>query len=563
MPDTSITHLQKLQRQQRALARKIRKLYSDKIIDIAFRASTFPYRGVAWRIDDYPILRQRVTEAMRELHGGIYAALLNGIEESWDLSNRKNDVLVDRRLGKRGPGVLYDPNKAALDSFIRRQHRGITLSKRVWNTLKPFRNELEQGLALGLAEGKSAAALASQMQSYLNEPDRLFRKVREEGKLVLSKAARDYHPGRGVYRSSYQNAFRLTRTETNLAYRSSDFERWKTLPFVTGIEVRTSNNHPVFDICDKLRGKYPKDFKFSGWHVSCLCHAVPVMMSDEEFDKYEDAILAGEKVPKNSLNSIKQPPAAFDKYVNDKEDVLTRAGKRPYWVQDNKKYFDSALNPDPIPVPAKPAGYVNVKTFQEAEKFLVDNGLAKTADLKGLKHIEAANDLNRVLLELKKETGLTYDSVKTKHSVTSDGRPKFTMQNEGKLTLGVGDMAGKVIKEENNLIINKAFFDTTTDYNDLTKVIKDFREKKWTTSEDFQNLVWHEAGHRLTLKNTLLRAKEYKQESKIFDYERLGKYASTNVNESLAEIYAYFKKTGQMPDEFKKLFNRWSLVPIP
>jgi hypothetical protein len=338
MPDTSITYLQKLQRQQRALARKIRKLYSDKIIDIAFRASTFPYRGVAWRIDDFPILRQRVTEAMRELHGGIYAALLNGIEESWSLANQKNDILVDRRLGKRGPGVLYDPNKAALESFIRRQHRGITLSKRVWNTLKPFRNELEQGLALGISEGKSASALASQMQSYLNEPDRLFRKVREEGKLVLSRAARDYHPGPGVYRSSYQNAFRLTRTETNLAYRSADYERWKSSPIVVGIEVRTSNNHPVFDICDKLKGKYPKDFKFTGWHSNCLCHSIPIMIIDEEYDKIEDSVLAGDRIKVDSVNAVREVPAAFDKYVAQNQEALFRRGKKPYWIQDNKKY---------------------------------------------------------------------------------------------------------------------------------------------------------------------------------------------------------------------------------
>lgn len=339
MPDTSITYLQKLQRQQRALARKIRKLYSDKIIDIAFRASTFPYRGVAWKIDDFPILRQRVTEAMRGLHSDIYAAVLNGIEESWDLSNRKNDVLVDRRLGRKGPGVLYDPNKAALEAFIKRQHRGITLSKRVWNTLKPFRNELEQGLALGLAEGKSAAALASQMQSYLNEPDRLFRRVREEGKLVLSKSARDYHPGPGRYRSSYQNAFRLTRTETSMAYRSSDYERWKALPIVVGIEIRLSNQHPVFDICDTLtKLQYPKDFKFTGFHPQCICHAVPIMITDDEYDKYEDGILSGERVKIKSVNEVNDVPPAFKNYLQAHKEQINGWKNRPYYIKENRKY---------------------------------------------------------------------------------------------------------------------------------------------------------------------------------------------------------------------------------
>lgn len=46
--------------------------------------------------------------------------------------------------------------------------------------------------------------------------ERLYRRVRgADGKLHLSKAAKAYHPSQGVYRSSYKNAMRLTRTECN------------------------------------------------------------------------------------------------------------------------------------------------------------------------------------------------------------------------------------------------------------------------------------------------------------------------------------------------------------
>ena len=58
---------------------------------------------------------------------------------------------------------------------------------------------------------------------YLRNPDKLFRRVRDKhGNLRLSKAAKAYHPGRGVYRSSYRNALRLTATENNMAYRTAD-----------------------------------------------------------------------------------------------------------------------------------------------------------------------------------------------------------------------------------------------------------------------------------------------------------------------------------------------------
>ncbi|MDR0754714.1 MAG: hypothetical protein LBF04_04920, partial [Prevotellaceae bacterium] len=71
-----------------------------------------------------------------------------------------------------------------------------------------------------------------------------------------------------VYRSSFKNARRLTATETNIAYRAADYERMQDFDFVVGIEINLSNNHtlngkPFTDMCDDLKGKYPKDFKFT------------------------------------------------------------------------------------------------------------------------------------------------------------------------------------------------------------------------------------------------------------------------------------------------------------
>ena len=72
-----------------------------------------------------------------------------------------------------------------------------------------------------------------------------------DGKLALSKNAKAFHPGQGVYRSSYKNAMRLTRTETNAAYRLADQDRWQRMDFVVGMRVHKSKNHPteVFAMC--------------------------------------------------------------------------------------------------------------------------------------------------------------------------------------------------------------------------------------------------------------------------------------------------------------------------
>ena len=109
----------------------------------------------------------------------------------------------------------------------------------------------------------------------------------EKGILRLSKAAKMYHPGRGVYRSSYKNALRLTQTEINMAYHSADHERWSQTDWIIGVRVSLSNNHtlngiPFHDICDDVKGVYPKDFKFVGWHPKCRCHATPELAKREE-----------------------------------------------------------------------------------------------------------------------------------------------------------------------------------------------------------------------------------------------------------------------------------------
>ncbi len=93
-----------------------------------------------------------------------------------------------------------------------------------------YKKEIELGLDLGIGDGKSGAALARELEQYLREPDRLFRRVRDKhGQLVLSKAAQAYHPGQGVYRSSVKNAQRLTRTENNNAYHESNFLKYQHL----------------------------------------------------------------------------------------------------------------------------------------------------------------------------------------------------------------------------------------------------------------------------------------------------------------------------------------------
>jgi hypothetical protein len=321
-------------------AQKIRALYQGAIIEISLVGVTIKLKEGVFKLSKYPALQKVVERELKKLHTGIYATLINSIKESWDLANQKNNLFVDRRLAGRKPTrkgrqILYDPNRGALEAFLKRKEQGLNLSTRVWNTLEPFKTQLETGLAVGISEGKSAAAMARDLKVFLNEPDRLFRRVRDaKGELKLSKAAKEYKPGQGVYRSSYKNALRLTASETNISYAMSDWHRWQQLPFVIGIRIKTSHNHPEFDICDTLQGDYPKSFVWKRWHPFCICYQTAIQMSDEEYERYEEKILSGDLLPE--VKGLDKMPAEFTNYVKENKKRIEGWSSTPYWYADNK-----------------------------------------------------------------------------------------------------------------------------------------------------------------------------------------------------------------------------------
>lgn len=306
--------------------------------------------------DDYPETRKQIERLMTALQESMETTIVNGVRSAWTLSNNKNNALVSRIFGERVGDLskeqyrrYFSTNGAALDAFLGRKEQGLNLSDRVWRYTNAFKHEIELGLDLGIRSGESAASMTRSLRQYLQYPDKLFRRVRDKhGNLRLSKAAQAFHPGRGVYRSSYKNARRLACTETNMAYRTSDHLRWQQMDFVVGIEIKLSNNHtlngvPLTDICDTLKGRYPKDFKFVGWHPHCRCHVVTVLKTEEEMQQDTQRILAGEKPKKGSVNDVRDVPAAFKDWVEEHADRIEMGGKLPYFLQDNKRRVDTIL----------------------------------------------------------------------------------------------------------------------------------------------------------------------------------------------------------------------------
>lgn len=334
-PEFEKRHLANLRRNER----QIRKLYEDAIHEIAPGLNSIALRGQVFQLKDYPALLARIKAQVKKLHAGVYAATVNGIEESWGLSHSKNNIFVDRRLAgatasARAKQILYDPNIEGLNAFIRRKEGGMNLSDRIWKSLDGYRTEMETVIGVGVSEGKDADSMARELKRFLNEPDRVFRRIRQDdGTLKLSRAAREYHPGQGVYRSSHLNAKRVARSETNMAYRNADIERWRTLPFVKAFRIHLSANHPKYDICDSLAGVYPLTFNWASWHPQCLCYVTAEQISDAEYEKYEDSILGIGKAPE--IKKVEKMPAAFIKYAQENADRIAGWKSKPYWVKDN------------------------------------------------------------------------------------------------------------------------------------------------------------------------------------------------------------------------------------
>lgn len=352
-------------------AYSVRKLYVEaleKVIDIV--KGTQVTTDKPFNFADYGY-QDKVTPIFRNLYSQVYHLVKQGIISEWTISNQKADELVKSVFGKKSIednhyAKYFARNKEAVDAFFTRktQDGGLNLSQRVWKYTGMYKSELEDTLDLALGEGTPAMRLSATIQKYLQDPDKFYRRFRvktgedEDGNPIYGRIwkrrtfnqetgtyqwvnddPRKYHPGQGVYRSSARNAQRLARTETNMAYRTAEFDRWQAMDFVVGVEIKLSNNHPISDICDLLQGKYPKDFKWTGWHPNCRCYQVPILVSEQEVDKMTENILNGQDPGTvASSEEITELPKEFRGWIEANAariDVATEKGTLPYFIRDN------------------------------------------------------------------------------------------------------------------------------------------------------------------------------------------------------------------------------------
>ena len=366
-------------------ANKVRQYYATAISELLeLAAGSDLDGGGVFSFDGTKRLSNKANEILRALYSAVYNEIAGGITSEWEYANLSCDALIEDVYGIKDLkednhfARWFSRNQKAVDAFLKRKTAGMNLSQRVWQYVDNLKVEMETALSISLGQGDSAATVSRKVRKYLNNPDDMFRRFRykkgedEDGNAVYGRKWKrkyidkatgkvtwkdfdpgDYHTGKGVYRSAYKNAMRMTRTEINMAYRTADQDRWGRMDFVVGYRVKRSNNHPSTDICDDLsaangdnsssRGVYPKSFVFKGWHPQCRCFVVPIMASRTDFVKMQQALLNGEDVPQPS-GKIEEPNEYFNKWVSKNRNRIENADTLPYWVKDNKKAVEGIIS---------------------------------------------------------------------------------------------------------------------------------------------------------------------------------------------------------------------------
>lgn len=276
-------------------------------------------------------LQNQIKDQFDQLEADLYGEINQQTADQWALANKKNNILVDSFISGTVDQKYTQLNLDALNQFQKRFQGGKQLSERIHNLTELNKQLYEDYIGTGITQGRSAASIARDLDAINTNPYNVRVFDKEGNVTTLKKISKVLQPdakGRGIYRSPRKNLFRVTRTETNAAYRISDQTRFQQLDFVVGYEVHLSGSHNISDMCDYMQGKYPKTFQFSGWHPNCYSDDTEIMT--EAGWKLFNNLSDSDKI--FSLNPISKSP----EYVN-----IVRQYKR--WYNEDMIHFNNAF----------------------------------------------------------------------------------------------------------------------------------------------------------------------------------------------------------------------------
>lgn len=300
-------------------AEKLQLLIDDlitEVVTIVTSSSSYP---TYFTLDS-----DRIQRLLEEYSTSTYTLITNGQTSEWSAANLATDILVngviEEYLDYISPtrrAAYFLVNADALAAFQKRSISGLSLSDRIWNITQDLRAQLTATIATAIQNGTSASNLARQVQSLIAKPD------------TVQRPYPTIHDNHAI-------TMRLARSEINMAYRTAEQTRWRQLDFVVGYQILLSHRHPKTDICDRLKGKYPKDFVWTGWHPCDLCFCIPILKSEKELWSVDyDDLFSTE-----SVNEITDTPSTFKAYINSNKEKIKNMTSKPYFISDNPKYID-------------------------------------------------------------------------------------------------------------------------------------------------------------------------------------------------------------------------------
>lgn len=327
--------------------RKVLAIYEVLSKESAKIATSTDYDGDGeFSFADYPKTSKKVDAMLDYYYNNMRALVYSGISNEWKNSDTLQDLLAKRviktftrKIGNAKKKAYYEHNNAAKKAFIERKVKGLNLSQRIWNQRDDIKEALEKCLSTGIEKGMSAVKLSKKVSKYLNDYPSLAKDYKKKfGKAVA------------IQNCEYRSA-RLARNEINMAYRSAEQERWAKMDYIKGKEIKTTNNTThKSDMCDFLAGIYPKGFCWTGWHVNCMCYAIPVIISEEDYWSGKQSSVT---IPQNFTDWIKdnedkvQKSSYLTQYVNFLEskpkEVRIASGNTPEARVKLRKFINETI----------------------------------------------------------------------------------------------------------------------------------------------------------------------------------------------------------------------------
>lgn len=337
---------QELNRRLQKYILLVQQIYEDLALEaskLVLRTGYDPEGKKVFRFKDYPQTKAGIDKLLRNFVEDMQVLIYQGTSKEWKQSNEIQSLLADKvissytgQIDREKYKIYYQTNSDALKAFQQRKDEGMNLSQKLWNQSRELKEELEETISTAIQKGYSAITLSKRVSKYLND----FPTFQKDYKEKYGKAS-------DIHDCEFRSA-RLAASEINIAYRRAEQMRWEQMDFVVGYEIKPSGMHKKKDICDLLAGKYPKNFKWVGWHPLCKDYCLPIMKTEEEFwaHGYFD-----DPNDTTSVNEVKDVPDAFKQWVGTNAlriEAAKRKGTSPYFIKDNQEIVNNILSGAPV-----------------------------------------------------------------------------------------------------------------------------------------------------------------------------------------------------------------------